>query len=246
MSASDLESYVEFVDSLREIDTLLAAGSIQERHTGESSRQAHKRDLANAVTRACVVMLVAHFEGFVKAALTELIDEICEAKPPARRLPAGLLELHTRGRIEEIFGTDGPDRIHRTRALFTTYAQLWEDDRSINPRLLSAKILTRQFTSARPEVLESVFALLDDVDLVNYVDAHVNQAIVARGDEATSIKVDIKLTEIVDRRNKIAHGDRSEKPTPFEVESYMAFLKDVAEAIGIIVQRRIKFCCSLR
>ncbi|WP_144440910.1 MAE_28990/MAE_18760 family HEPN-like nuclease [Streptomyces roseifaciens] len=246
MAESELDSYCEFIDSLREVETLLAAGPSQPLGHGGTVDQAQDRELTNAVTRACVVMLVAHFEGFVKAALTELIDEICEAKPPTRRIPDGLLELHTRERIQEIFGSEGPDRIHKTRRLFSTYAPLWEEDRSINPQVLSAKILTRQFTNARPEILDNVFRLLDVHDLISQIEAHVNRAIVNRGDEATSVKVAVKLTEIVSRRNKIAHGDRSEKPTQFEVESYVDFLKDVSECISSIIQARIAHCCSLR
>ncbi|MEU2209124.1 MAE_28990/MAE_18760 family HEPN-like nuclease [Streptomyces hygroscopicus] len=246
MAEPALESYSEFIDSLREVETLLAARPTAPLGSGSTASHTQERELVNAITRACVVMLVAHFEGFVKAALTELIDEICQAKPPARRLPEGLLELHTRERLQEIFGTEGPDRIHRTRRLFTTYAQLWDADRAVNPQLLSAKLLTRQFTNAKPEILEAVFSLLDVNDVITEADSHVNAAILARGDGATSLKVNVKLTEIVERRNKIAHGDRAEKPTPFEVESYMVFVKDLAQCISFIVERRIQHCCSLR
>lgn len=246
MAEPALESYSEFIDSLREVETLLGAHPITPLGSGTTVSHMQERQLVNAVTRACVVMLVAHFEGFVKAALTELIDEICQAKPPARRIPEALLELHTRERIQEIFGTEGPDRIHRTRRLFTTYAQLWDSDRAVNPHLLSAKVLTRQFTNAKPEILESVFSLLGVNDLITEAETHVNAAIAAREDGTTSLKVDVKLTEIVERRNKIAHGDRTEKPTPFEVEGYRVFLTDLAQCISLVVERRIHHCCSLR
>lgn len=245
MASSDLESLAEFIDSLREVEILLAIAPLQPLGEGGAAAQAHDRELINAVTRSCTVMLVAHFEGFVKAALTELIDQICQAKPPTRRIPEALLELHTRGRIEEIFGTEGPERIHKTRKLFSAYASLWDADRSINPQVLSAKVLTRQFTNAKPEILESVFAILDVEDVITRMDDHVNRAISERGDEATRVMVAVKLTEIVNRRNKIAHGDRSEKPTPVEVRNYIVFLKDVADCLSGIVQGRILHCCSL-
>lgn len=246
MAEHALESYSEFIDSLREVETLLATRPSTPLGSGTPDSHTQERELINAITRACVVMLVAHFEGFVKASLTELIDEICRAKPPARRLPEALLELHTRERIHEIFGTEGPERIHRTRRLFTTYAQLWDADRTVNPQLLSAKVLTRQFTNAKPEVLEAVFSLLDVNDVIAEANTHVNLAIAAREDDATSLRVDVKLTEIVERRNKIAHGDRTEKPTPVEVEGYVIFLRDLAQFVSTIVARRIEHCCSLR
>ncbi|MFI2784004.1 MAE_28990/MAE_18760 family HEPN-like nuclease [Streptomyces sp. ALB3] len=241
-----MESLAEFEDSLKEVETLLALNPMKSLDKSEKGSSATGREAANAITRSCTVMLVSHFEGFVKAGLTELIDEIGRAKPPTRRLPDGLLELHTRERIQEIFGTDGPDRITRTRRLFMTYASLWEDDRSINPRVLSAKILARQFTSAKPEVIAQVFTLLGVGDVLDRLDRHVNQAIIDRGESGTSLKVGIKLLEIVDRRNKIAHGDKNEKPTPVEVENYMTFLRDVADCLAGVLDARISHCCSLR
>ncbi|NEB89309.1 hypothetical protein G3I43_34920 [Streptomyces anulatus] len=246
MSQLEIEAMAEFVDSLREVEVLLAVGPTHPRIDGGAAEQAQDRELANAVTRSCTVMLVAHFEGFVKAALTELIDQICEAKPPTRRIPEGLLELHTRGRIEEIFGTEGPDRIHKTRKLFSAYACLWEADRTVNPQVFTSKVLTRQFTNAKPEVLENVFSILDVNNVMAEIDAYVNEAIVGRDDEEAPVKVGPRLTEIVERRNKIAHGDRSEKPTPAEVNNYIRFLKDVASCISAIIQRKISHCCSLR
>ena len=240
-----LESLEEFRDSLREVETLLSLNPHESLDGGIHSNSA-SRDLANAITRSCTVMLVAHFEGFVKSGLTELIDEICLAKPPARRVPEALLELHTRERIQEIFGTEGPERIQRTRRLFALYAPLWDDDRAINPQILSAKILARQFTSAKPEVLVEVFSLLGVNDLSGQLDDQVNRASAGRGESGSSIKVSLKLTEIVERRNKIAHGDKNEKPTSTEVKGYMEFLQDVADCLSGILEKRIQHCCSLR
>lgn len=245
MTAPVTGSFSDFLESLREVDMLLAMAPREPARDGGAANQARERNLMNALTRSCVVMLVASFEGFIKSVLTDLIDAICQAKPPARRIPDALLELHTRERIEEIFGTEGPNRIYRTRRLFTTYAQLWDENHSINPNLLSAKILTRQFTNARPEVIESVFSLLGVEDVLSRIDAHVNQVIASRGDQATSVKTETKLAEIVERRNRVAHGDRSELLTPIEVENYKVFLTDVAEMIDKIIQERIKHCCSL-
>lgn len=245
MTTATLDSYSDFIASLQEVDTLLSIASRDPLSEKRPANPTLERDITNAVTRSCIVMLVAHFEGFVKSALTELIDAIRQAKPPARRIPDALLELHTRGRINEIFGTQGPTRIHRTRALFTNYAQLWDEDHSINPSIISAKILVRQFTSATPEVLSEVFSLLDISDIIPQITIHVNNAIASRGDNATTVKADVKLNEIVRKRNNVAHGDKEEKLTPVEIENYKVFLTDVAEKISLVIEERIQHCCSL-
>lgn len=84
-----LAAYGDFINSITELHHLLAVRPVSPlvRRTDEAVQ------LENAVHRACLVLLVAHFEGFAKAALREYVDEICVVRPPARKLPPAFLEL---------------------------------------------------------------------------------------------------------------------------------------------------------
>ncbi|WP_156051926.1 MAE_28990/MAE_18760 family HEPN-like nuclease [Allokutzneria albata] len=196
--------------------------------------------LENAVHRACLVLLVAHFEGFAKAALSEYVDEICAVRPPARKVPPAFLELFTRDRIREIAAlSPGVDRVHRTRRLFTTFSALWDQERSIDPKVISATILARQMTSLKPEVLRESFALIGIDDIIVSASSYLQSS--NRG-----IRVDIKLEEIVAKRNLIAHGDYSVKPTSAELEDYIQFFMAVADAFSECVVHAIEEACTLR
>ncbi|MEY9910659.1 hypothetical protein ABIA35_006903 [Catenulispora sp. MAP12-49] len=246
MTSSKIEALGEFYDSLVEVDILLnQANAMAALGTGTPLENETGRALANASTRACVVMLVAHFEGFVKLALTELIDSIREAKPPNRRVPDGLLEIMTRDRLVEIAACEGVERSRRIRKLFTAYGPLWEDGRTINPALMSDRILAKQLTNARPETLDQVFVLLDVAGLTAGIQASLDSEAASSGNGCAAFDVRMKLDEIVDRRNEIAHGDRDVKPTAVEVVEYINFLRDVAGAIATVVGERIRYCCSL-
>ncbi|MFG2182690.1 MAE_28990/MAE_18760 family HEPN-like nuclease [Streptomyces abikoensis] len=235
MSAK-LAAYEDFVNSTVELNHLLAVRPVSPlvRRTDEAVQ------LENAVHRACLVLLVAHFEGFAKAALSEYVDEICAVRPPARKMPPPFLELFTRDRIQEIASLPaGVDRVQRTRRLFTAYSPLWDQERSIDPQVISAKILTRQMTSLRPDVLRDAFSLIGINDIVADATSCLQEA-------GLSVRVDIKLEEIVNKRNLIAHGDYSIKPTSMDLEEYIDFFMAVGDAFSRCVVQAIDKACTLR
>ncbi|MBB6346798.1 hypothetical protein FHU36_003307 [Nonomuraea muscovyensis] len=231
-----LAAYGDFINSITELHHLLAVRPVSPlvRRTDEAVQ------LENAVHRACLVLLVAHFEGFAKAALREYVDEICVVRPPARKLPPAFLELFTRDRIQEIASLPhGVERVHRTRKLFTAFSILWDEERSIDPQVISAKILARQMTSLKPDVLREAFALIGIDDIIDTTTSHLFAA-------GLSVRVDIKLEEIVNKRNSIAHGDYSVKPTSTELEDYLEFFMAVGKAFSYSVEKAIADTCTLR
>ncbi|MFB8242855.1 MAE_28990/MAE_18760 family HEPN-like nuclease [Kitasatospora purpeofusca] len=234
--SANIAAYKDFVSSTDEINHLLAArpSSPLIPRADEAVR------LENAVHRASLVLLVAHFEGFAKAALREYVDEICAVRPPARKVPPALLELFTRERIQEIASlSPGEERVNRTRRLFSGFSGLWDEERSIDPRVISSKILARQMTSLRPNVLREAFSLIGISDIIN----EATEALRVNG---FSIRVDVKLEEIVDKRNLIAHGDYSVKPTSAELQGYVEFFMSVGGAFSEIVAKAIDGACTLR
>ncbi|MFE2479817.1 MAE_28990/MAE_18760 family HEPN-like nuclease [Streptomyces sp. NPDC059389] len=232
----NLAAYDDFVNSTAELHHLLSVRP--------TSPLAHRADesiqLENAVHRACLVLLVAHFEGFAKAALSEYVDEVRAVRPPARKVPPEFLELFTRDRIQEIASLPpGTDRVHRTRRLFTAFSDLWDQERSIDPQVISAKTLARQMTSLKPAVLRDSFALIGVEDIIDQATSFLNDA-------GMSVRVDVKLEEIVNKRNSIAHGDYSVKPTSTDLEEYINFFMAVGDAFSTCVVQAIDSACTLR
>ncbi|MFE5973956.1 MAE_28990/MAE_18760 family HEPN-like nuclease [Streptomyces sp. NPDC056460] len=231
-----LAAYDDFISSTEELHHLLSVRPVSPlaRRTEESVQ------LENAVHRACLVLLVAHFEGFAKAALSEYVDEVCAVRPPVRKLPPEFLELFTRDRIQEIASLPpGSDRVNRTRRLFTAYSDLWDEGRTIDPQIISAKILARKMTSLKPDVLRESFSLIGVEDVIA-------QATLSLSGAGMSVRVDAKLEEIVNKRNLIAHGDYSVKPTSTDLEEYIEFFMAVGDAFSACVGRAIDSVCTLR
>ncbi|MEU9797096.1 MAE_28990/MAE_18760 family HEPN-like nuclease [Streptomyces sparsogenes] len=231
-----LAAYDDFINSTTELHHLLSV-----RPTSPLARRTDgSTQLENAVHRAYLVLLVAHFEGFAKAALSEYVDEVCTVRPPARKMPPEFLELFTRDRIQEIASLPpGADRVNRTRRLFTAFSDLWDQERSIDPQIISAKTLARQMTSLKPDVIRESFSLIGVDDIITQATSHLGSA-------GMSVRVDAKLEEIVNKRNLIAHGDYSIKPTATELEEYIEFFMAVGDAFSTCVVQAIDMACTLR
>ena len=83
-----------FSDGTTEVDLLrtLAVAAEQREATEET----------NALCRAAVVLLVSHFESFLKAIAEEFVDAVGTGGVESSRLPRGLREAHTLPRLESI------------------------------------------------------------------------------------------------------------------------------------------------
>ena len=143
-------------------------------------------------------------------------------------------------RIQEIASlSPGVDRVNKTRRLFSGFATLWDEERTIDPKLISSKVLARQMTSLRPEVLRESFGLIGISDIIDASSGLLQAA-------GMSVRVEVKLEEIVNKRNLIAHGDYSVKPTSVELSDYLEFFMAVGDAFSIVVAGAIDDACSLR
>src|SRR5829696_7693121 len=64
-----------------------------------------------AIRRAAAVMLVSHFEGYLKQLAEDMIDALDTGKLEARRIPRGIREVHVLPRLADI--TAASDQIQR-------------------------------------------------------------------------------------------------------------------------------------
>lgn len=205
----------QFIDGVKEVDELLSASPSQ---TTNSSGH-------NALVRASVVLLVAHFEGFLKSISEEHIDWLSDGSRETRHIPRALREIYTLPLLREI--TESKDDAHRW-ALFKKveqYRSLWVDSAKPAKGLLDPATLSKQVTSAKPSVVDSVFELMGCTAVC---DGEIDYS--ADG-EPRSLNIRMALSDAVACRNAIAHGDASRIPTREDVERYVAFLKALAERL---------------
>lgn len=174
----------------------------------------------NALCRAAVVLLVSHFEAFLKTIAEEFVDTVGAGNIPSGQLPAGLRLAHTLPQLESIVGTG--DEVQRASLLkkLGSVSQLWNDEAKPPKGALQAKTFARLVTSANTEVINDLFSRMGNKGLVCDGDLDVP----ADNGEVRVVSIDFGLRDVVQCRNDIAHGKSDRKPTAADVTRYMQFL----------------------
>lgn len=206
----------EFLAGVAEVRVLLSLC-----HEGAGEQHV---DRDNAVRRAAVVLLVSHFESFLRTIGEEFVDVLSSGSLEARDMPSGIRELHTVPRLQEIVSTGDAIQRHALLRKLSDVAVLWKDQAKPPRGALQAHRLSREVTSAEPKKIDLLFGLMGSTVAVCDGDLDISD-----GDESViSLNIRLGLTDVVQCRNDIAHGDSSRKPTQEDVDKYLLFLSALA------------------
>lgn len=186
-----------------------------------------KADRDNAVHRACVVLLVSHFESYLKGIAETFSDTVGSGSLESRQIPRGIRELHTLPRLSEIL--DSNDNTQRTVLLhkLQPVMALWNESAKPPPGTLSSSVLTRTVTNANSGTIDELFTLMGNAGFVCDGDLDV---VDADGD-AAPVSIRFSLADVVKCRNDIAHGDVSRRPTDGDLDRYVRFLEAMARRL---------------
>jgi hypothetical protein len=195
----------------------------------DSGSESLERD--NALRRASVVLLVSHFESYLKSVVEEFIDNLDSAQLEARKIPRGLRELHTLPRMNKILEcNDANQRTSLLKQLQPAMA-LWNDAAKPPSGTLKPEVLSREVTNADSKTIDAVFSLMGANSVCD------GELDVVDEDGATApVNIRLRLADIIKCRNDIAHGDVSRRPTEMDVNRYITFL--------IAFARRLEFRAS--
>ncbi|WP_147431567.1 HEPN domain-containing protein [Terracoccus luteus] len=181
----------------------------------------------NAVYRASVVLLVSHFESFLKAIAEDFVDLLDSGTLESRQIPNGLRELHTIPRLNEIVeSNDAAQRATLLRKL-TPLMALWNDSAKPPPGTLKSATLSREVTNAYGLTIDRLFVLMGSKGNVCDGDIDVPDA----DGETLPVNIRLSLTDVVKCRNDISHGDLSRRPTVSDVNRYIAFLSAMSKRL---------------
>lgn len=211
----DFSAGVVEVEVLRAVTARQSAGSAS--------------DLAeiNAINRAAVLLLVSHFEGYLKSVAEEFVDFLNSCDISARQVPEALRELHTEGRLREILSSNDVKQRQALYSKLDSVVALWVADKKIVPGILKAEKLSRLVTNAHSETIDKLYVCMGVRTHVCDGDLDVD---FGEG-EVTPVNIRLALRDIVQCRNDIAHGSPERVPTPEDVERYVAILSGLADRL---------------
>lgn len=182
-------------------------------------------DQVNALRRAAVVLLVSHFESFLKAIALEYVDAIGTGSLESSRIPSGVREIHTIPVLEQILASADPVQRSSLLKRLGDVAMLWNGSAKPPAGTLKPDKFARTVTSADSEVIDKLFADMGDSARVCDGEIDVQNA----DGEITTTNIRLFLRDVVKCRNDIAHGRSERKPTTEDVERYLAFLSTLGQ-----------------
>ncbi|SDH59805.1 hypothetical protein SAMN04515691_0785 [Leifsonia sp. 98AMF] len=176
---------------------------------------------ANALCRAAVVLLVSHFESFLKTIAEEYVDAIESGEVPSGRIPRGLREAHTLPRLQAIVTSGNDEQRSVLLKRLGNDAALWKEDAKPPKGSLNAGTFSRLVTSAKADVINDVFVRMGSKS--NVCDGDIEMA--SSGGDVITANIQLSIRDVIACRNDIAHGKAERKPTPDDVTRYLQFLQ---------------------
>lgn len=195
--------------------------------SGEESEGPIDASKDNALHRACVVLLVSHFESFLKTLAEEYVDAIGDGQLESRRIPQSLRELHTTPRMSAIIECNSDVQRGVLLKKLQPLMALWSDEAKPPAGTLSSQVLSRQVTNADSETIDRLFAYMGSHTKVCDGDLDIANT----DGEFAPWDIRYGLSDVTKCRNDIAHGDVSRKPTDGDVVRYIDFLSALARRL---------------
>lgn len=211
----------EFDASVREVDRLIEVAESLDDDSPASV------EFGNALLRSATVLLVSHFEAFLKSTAEEFVDQLGTGSLPAQKIPYGIRYEQTVVVLKAVLNSSSEAEARSHLKKLGAVAALWTEQSKPPRGTLDAQLIARVVTSAKPPVIDKLFELMGSTIPVCAGDIDVTAP---EGDIA-SVNIALALTDIVTARDQIAHGAADRKPTSADVRRYRRILSALAQRL---------------
>jgi hypothetical protein len=164
--------------------------------------------LTRAIGRASVVLLSSHFERYVHAVNEEATEYINRQQVPAAKFPEQLRLLHTKLPVDELGLCAWENRSTKLTGFVDNDGWLWSSGATTG--LLQHARLLLWMKSPKPDSLIRFYKYWEIDDIFRSITntSHTYQ------------DLRLRLRELVEKRNNIAHGDVTAEATQHDVRLY--------------------------
>ncbi len=195
---------------MEDIDQLKAAHDAASGSTGPG-----RRWNTESLNRAAVVLLCAHFEGFLEDLFRESVASMENAHVPSGSVPRVLvMEALSEDARKLSQSKDMGDRVATLQRLMNRIRPFVDPTRPIQPGEIDTTPITRSLENPTTEKVKALYSHLGFQDILDGVSWR------AAGNQS----VRRNINELVDLRNKIAHGEREVPVVWADVDRYRKYV----------------------
>ena len=216
-------AYSDFISRIKEVELLLRAAQ----RAAQNSPTPENISLVNALCRSGVVMLSSHVEGYVEQLGELAVDQIISRRVPKTKLSASFRYFLSRDLIYEIRQSTDPSEIaNKLLNLWQRDDHIWNSSPEFS-QLISASRLVADFDNPKHSRITKFFARFGYCELQQ----HLAQRLAANFDICRNM-----IDQMVDQRNKIAHGNTVITGTPTDLAEMIRLVKcycrEMDQAVG--------------
>lgn len=192
-----------------------------------------KPDQSNALTRACILLLSAHLEGYLEDLVAEAIDLLVQNATAVDDLPLLLRALHVEEHLRKIeVLQDRNVRAPRISAMLTDEAALWTAGNKVTTGMLRPKMVCAEMSNpGSREICQ--FLRLIGTDVEAYLKAVGNLPLLHQ------------VNGLVGRRNAIAHGNASTSAAYTDIDQYLSTVSCLSHELDAAVAKQLQSICRL-
>jgi hypothetical protein len=220
-------AWLEFLDRLREVASLWRIDPLSPYFRGSPASATPSVRVSAALGRAAILLTSAHLQGYLESVTQEFLERIDGSGVDVARI-----SLRLRGELSARFPPSGDTmpRYEKAAEAHRDYLPLWTDGIAIPVGTIRTDSLT---DSVWNPWWKAVKALLERADVELWGELVVRYGPADAGDVVTH------LDELVESRNKLAHGDNSVSATPTDLLRYARAAARMARATDASLDGRL-------
>lgn len=183
---------------------------------------------AKAHGRACVVLLSSHLERYVRSINEESIEWLNFQRCDLGRFPPEFLLTHSRVAVDDLAMKSWEKRGPTLKEFVSTHGRLWSDSGTTGD--LQHQPLLSWMKSPKPDSLKRFYRVYG---IPNIFDVVTRQ-------HSTKSSLYLGITELVEKRNNIAHGDYQTEALPVDVTKYLNAVDKFASSADKCMARSLR------
>jgi hypothetical protein len=219
MTSRALEGLLE---GLSEVSALQLANPTPQQGGGLASPE-----IVRVMGRAGVVLLSGHLERYLYALNEEAVECLLKEETVAGDLSDEIRLLHARAVVDDLARTQWNNRVALLRQYSELEADLWHDDRPVV--YLDAARLMSWMKAPTIEAIIRVFRIWGIGDVFSAITRTA----------VTRSRLVLRINELVDKRNNIAHGDLTVEATHQDVAQYSSAVRLVCTRVDRRMARQV-------